>query len=56
MTDGIAGDIEFAEDTFTALLRSGVPVDTIAFGVDADEEGLKIISNVTGGRFVEAYH
>ena len=38
------------------LMRSGTPVDTIAFGVDADEEGLRRISNATGGTFIEAYY
>lgn len=56
MSDGIAGDVQFAEETFTELLRAGVPVDTVAFGVDADEEGLRLISEITGGTFVEAYY
>ncbi|MCY4557987.1 MAG: VWA domain-containing protein [Chloroflexi bacterium] len=38
------------------LVRSGTPVDTIAFGIDADEAGLKLISDVTGGTFIEAYY
>ena len=38
------------------LIRSGTPVDTIAFGIDADEAGLKVISDVTGGTFIEAYY
>ena len=38
------------------LVQSGVPVDTIAFGIDADEEGLRLISNATGGVFIEAYY
>ena len=38
------------------LVRSGTPVDTIAFGIDADEEGLKLISDLTGGMFIEAYY
>ena len=56
MSDGMAGDFEFAEATLTDLIRSGVPVDTVAFGIDADEEGLRLISDVTGGRFVEAHY
>ncbi len=56
MSDGMAGDVEFAEATLTDLVRFGVPVDTIAFGVDADEEGLRIISDATGGTFIEAYY
>ena len=38
------------------LVRSGTPVDTIAFGIDADEEGLRFISELTGGTFIEAYY
>ena len=38
------------------LVQSGVPVDTIAFGIDADEEGLRLISDATGGAFIEAYY
>ena len=38
------------------LVQSGTPVDTIAFGVDADEEGLRSISDRTGGVFIEAYY
>ena len=38
------------------IVQSGVPVDTIAFGVDADEEGLRLISELTGGTFIEAYY
>lgn len=38
------------------LVRSGTPVDTIAFGIDADEAGLKLISDLTGGMFIEAYY
>ena len=56
MSDGMAGDVEFAEATLIELVDAGVPVDTIAFGVDADEEGLQLISDLTGGRFIEAYY
>ena len=56
MSDGMAGDVEFAQTTLTALVRSGVPVDTVAFGIDADEEGLRLISDATGGKFIEAYY
>lgn len=38
------------------LVRSGTPVDTIAFGIDADEAGLRLISDITGGTFIEAYY
>lgn len=38
------------------LIRSRIPVDTIAFGVDADEQGLRLISDATGGVFIEAYY
>ena len=55
MSDGKAGDLEFAEATMTDLVYSGVPVDTIAFGLDADEGGLRLISNATGGTFIRAY-
>ena len=44
------------ESVITQLVQSRVPVDTIAFGVDADEEGLRFISNATGGIFIEAYY
>lgn len=56
MSDGMAGDIEFAETALTNLIDAGIPVDTIALGVDADEEGLRFISDATGGRFIEAYY
>ncbi len=56
MSDGMAGDVKFAQATLTELIHSGIPVDTIAFGVDADEEGLRLISNATGGTFIEAYY
>jgi uncharacterized protein YegL len=54
MSDGMAGDVQFARETLTDLVQSGVPVDTVAFGVDADEEGLRLISDVTRGRFIRA--
>ncbi len=38
------------------LVQSGTPVDTIAFGIDADEEGLRFISELTGGTFIQAYY
>ena len=56
MSDGMAGDIEFAQETLTDLVQSGTPVDTIAFGIDADEVGLRLISDATGGTFIEAYY
>ena len=55
MSDGVAGDFHLAEDTFAALLEDGIPVDTVAFGEDADEKGLRNLSAATGGRFVAAY-
>jgi hypothetical protein len=36
------------------LVQSSVPVDTIALGIVADEEGLRRISDATGGTFIEA--
>ena len=56
MSDGRAGDVGFAQETIIALVQSRVPVDTIAFGVDADEDGLRLISDATGGIFIEAYY
>ena len=56
MSDGMAGDVQFAQETLTDLVQSGTPVDTIAFGIDADEEGLRLISDATGGTFIEAYY
>ena len=56
MSDGMAGDLDFAQATITELVYSGVPVDTIALGLDADEEGLRLISDATGGTFIPAYH
>ena len=38
------------------LVQSGTPVDTIALGIDADEAGLRLISEMTGGTFIEAYY
>lgn len=55
MSDGKAGDGELAAETLSDLAGSGVPVDTVAFGADADAEGLQLVSDVTGGRFVQAY-
>jgi uncharacterized protein YegL len=56
MSDGVAGDLYLAEAAIANLVHAGVPVDTIAFGVDADEEGLRLISEITGGRFIQAYY
>ena len=47
---------DIAESVIEQLVRSDVPVDTIALGIDADEEGLRLISNLTGGKFIEAYY
>ena len=55
MSDGIASDPHMAQEAMTALVRSGIPVDTVAFGEDADRKGLQNISDATGGRFIEAY-
>ena len=55
MSDGQASDIEVAQATIDALVQSAVPVDTVAFGVDADEQMLRLLANVTGGSFIPAY-
>ena len=55
MSDGQASDPDLLHDAMTVLVPSGIPVDTVAFGEDADRNGLRAIANATGGRFVEAY-
>ena len=55
MSDGQASDPHLAADAMRALVLSGIPVDTVAFGADADRNGLRNISDATGGRFVEAH-
>ena len=55
MSDGIASDFDLAQTTIDALVQSAVPVDTIAFGVDADEQTLRLLAGVTGGSFIPAY-
>ena len=55
MSDGQAGDPHLAQDVMPDLIRSGIPVDTVAFGEDADRNGLRIIAEATGGKFVEAH-
>ena len=55
MSDGQASDIEVAQATIDALVQSAVPVDTVAFGVDADEHMLRLLADVTGGSFIPAY-
>ena len=54
MSDGQAGDPHLADDAMRALVQSNIPVDAVAFGSDADREGLRSIADATGGRFVEA--
>ena len=56
MSDGMTSDGELAETALSILLSAGIPVDTIAFGDDADKAELRRISDVTGGTFIEAYH
>ena len=55
MSDGQADDIEVAQATIDVLVQSAVPVDTVAFGVDADEQMLRHLADVTGGSFITAY-
>lgn len=55
MSDGQASDPHMAQDAMTVLVPSGIPVDTVAFGEDADRNGLRNIAAATGGRFVEAH-
>ena len=55
MSDGQASDPHLAEEAIGDLVLSGIPVDTVAFGEDADRNGLRNISDATGGRFVEAH-
>ena len=54
--DLIKAQAEFEESVIRQLIESAVAVDTIALGFDADEEGLLFISDLTGGRFIEAYY
>ena len=55
MSDGIAQDVEVAQATIDHLVQSGVPVDTVAFGADADEQMLQLLADATGGSFISAY-
>ena len=55
MSDGIAQDFDLAQTTIDTLVQSAVPVDTIAFGVDADDQTLRLLADVTGGSFIPAY-
>ena len=55
MSDGQAGDSQLAEQAMRSLVLSGIPVDAVAFGADADRNGLRSIADATGGRFVEAH-
>ena len=55
MSDGMAGDFELAEAVLHALASAGVAVDTVAFGDNADEIGLRLIADVTGGSFIQAH-
>ncbi len=55
MSDGQASDPHLAADAMRALVLSGIPVDSVAFGDDADRTGLRNISDATGGKFVEAH-
>jgi hypothetical protein len=54
MSDGMATDPQYIEDALNALLATSIPVDTIAFGIDADRKTLEAISGATGGRFITA--
>ncbi len=55
MSDGMASDPEMAQEVMPDLVLSQIPVDTVAFGADADRAGLRNIANATGGRYVSAY-
>ena len=55
MSDGQASDPHMAEDAMSVLVPSGISVDAVAFGEDADRNGLRNIADATGGRFVTAY-
>ena len=55
MSDGMASDFEIAEETIDDLVQSAVPVDTVAFGADADEQMLQLLADATGGSFISAY-
>ena len=50
MSDRQAGDLHLAEDAMRALVLSGIPVDAVAFGEDADRDGLRNLADATGGR------
>ncbi len=47
---------ELEREVIAELAEAGIPVDTIALGSDADEAGLRRISDATGGTFIKAYH
>lgn len=55
MSDGMASDPHLAQEVMPDLVMSQIPVDTVAFGADADRVGLRTIADATGGRFVEAH-
>ena len=55
MSDGQAGDFHLAQEVLRALVLSRIPVDAVAFGEDADRDGLQNLADATGGRFVTAY-
>ena len=55
MSDGVASDLHRAQDAMSVLVSSGIPVDAVAFGEDADRNGLQSIAATTGGTFVEAH-
>ena len=55
MSDGHASDPHLVADVMRPVVLSGIPVDTVAFGADADRVGLQNIADATGGRFVEAH-
>ena len=55
MSDGLATDFEVYQATIDDLVQSAVPVDTVAFGADADEQMLQLLADATGGSFIPAY-
>ena len=55
LSDGGAKDPHVAAESLQALVEANIPVDSIALGTNADHQGLRDISQVTGGNFVAAY-
>lgn len=55
MSDGMASDSDLAAEILPEIIQSGIPIDTVAFGDDADRTTLRLIADSTGGRSVTAF-